>query len=146
MGLEELAKFAPDQTLKINRLVESADYFSKPWAGLPVWAAFRDSLWGKGVACLLEREKPGTRRVGAAGMSNEPLSDPAPSARPAMKVPETAPHILARGNSRIFVRSEYETAELATLVANTANLEVFLILGQSGIGSSLSFPTFICGT
>lgn len=145
MGLEELAKFAPDQTLKINRLVESAAHFSKPWAGFPVWAAFRDSLWGKGVEFLLEREKPGTRREGAAGTSNEPLSDPTPAARPVIRVPETAPHILARGNSHIFVRSEYETTELAALVANTANLEVFLILGQSGIGSPLSFPTFVCG-
>ena len=133
MGLEELAKFVPDQTLKINRLVKGADHFSNPWAGYPVWAAFRDSLWGKGTASLLEREEPGTQD--AAGMDNQPRSDPT---RPVMKVPEAAPHILARGNPHIFVRSEYEKTELAALVANTANLEVFLIFGQSGIGSPLT--------
>lgn len=90
---------------------------------------------GERNSILAGTEEPGTQEEDAAGMDNQPRSDPT---RPVMKVPEAAPHILARGNPHIFVRSEYEKAQLAALVANTANLEVFLIFGQSGIGSPLA--------
>ena len=68
-----------------------------------------------------------------------------PATRPIVEIPTILAELLYVESSRILVRSEYEEAKQAALVANEAGVAAFLVGGQSGIGPPLS-SLIVCGT
>jgi hypothetical protein len=113
-SLDDLKKHIPDQTLKIDQIINSSDHFSDSGPDVSAWATVRDSLWGKGLASL-----------------DDPLSN---TTRHVVKIPEIMPDLWGLNNSRILVRSEYEEAEQAALSASAKYVEAFLLTGQPGTG------------
>ena len=122
MTLEDLVKHVPAQTTKIKQLIDRHDRFSNIGSA---WAAFRGSLWGERLGSLEE---------------NQPLSNATRSTRPVVEVPATFPGIDLMGSPKILVRSEYEEAEQAVLLANADDVDAFIV---TGIGPPLSFLIFI---
>ena len=118
LSLEYLLRYNNELSLKTNNPIAFSD--------LPPecsnWANFRNTLWGNGLQALWD-----------------PLSD---GARPVVQVPETTPADLAMllCIRKFLVRSEYEEAEQAILLANRDHSDAILISGQPGIGS-LPFPS-----
>lgn len=150
MELKKLTKYIPDQQSKINKLVKESNSFynSSSEGALPHWAAFRDILWEKGLT-LLQAEAQEEAQEEAQKEAQEEghdgtLSDPA--TRQFVKLPEIIAKLLHFESSHILIRSEYEEAEGAALKANENGTQAFLVGGQSGIGSPLSFLILICGT
>ena len=149
MRLEELEAHIPDQTLKINRLINIPTRFANfvEEEQDPYWATFRNSVWGnasasapsdasEGQAGLKVQEEIGMEiDVGATG-DGEPSGD-APSTHPFVKLPETLPNMWSFYSSHVLVRPEYEEAEQAALAAIARNADTFLVIGQSGIGPSI---------
>src|SRR6267154_3739576 len=97
------------------------------FSGLPpehsVWAHFRDTLWGNGLQAL-----------------RDPLSD---GARPVVQLPETTPVdlVMLLRTRKFLVRSEFEEAEQAILLANGEYFcDAILVSGHPGIGSP-PFPS-----
>ena len=131
MSLEDLTTFAPLQTAKIN---ENAGCFVD--AGLP-WTPLKDSLWGKGLAFL--KSSPRDLRRIPYIRDADPLPDVIPTTCPVVKIPETMPDLWDLcGQQHLLVRSEYEEAERAALLANLEGHNLFSVTGQPGIGTSLS--------
>jgi hypothetical protein len=121
MSLEDLTQFVAPQQHKINELVNQPDYFSDSGRNLPLWAAFRDSLWGRGLEFL-----------------RDPLSD---ATRNVAKIPGEVPRVMGFSGDRILIRSDYEETEQAVLSVNAQGLDALIINGQSGIGSSPLVPS-----
>ena len=128
MKLEDLTKCIPSQTLQIEQVTNQQDCFSDSEEG---WATFRDSLWGKGLASLEDKQ---------------PLFGVDHSTRPVIEIPKTFPHIHLLDSPKILVRSEYEETEQAALLSNADNVDAFIVTGQPGIGQSLSSLIPICGS
>ena len=118
LSLEDLLRYNNELSLKTNNPIAFSD--------LPPehsdWANFRNTLWGNGLQAL-----------------RDPLSD---GARPVVQVPETTPAQLALllRTRKFLVRSEYEEAEQAILLANRDYSDTILVSGHPGIGS-LAFPS-----
>lgn len=156
--LQDLEAHIPDQTLKINRLINRPARFDNfvEDEGDPSWVTFRNSVWGNASASA-PSEAP--ERQGGSGVQQEvgtdidvdatgggqPSGEPPPSTRPVVKLPETLPPMWGFNSSHILVRSEYEEAEQAALAANATNHHAFLVIGQSGVGPSLSLVP-LCGS
>ena len=146
MGLEEPSKHISDKEGKINQFTEKPGFFSSSGSDLSAWAAFRDSSWGQELAFLGPQEKLKLQGNIEVEEDHESLSNVGPATRrPIVEIPGTIPNVWRSDSSHILVRSEYEEAELAALVANKGNINAFLVGGQSGIGSPLSFFILICG-
>jgi hypothetical protein len=158
MRLQELEKHIGNQTLKINRCVNRPTCFTNFMEDEddPSWATFRDSVWGNASA-LARLEKQGLSAaqnevgmnidVEGEGDSNTPQGiQPAvelpdtqpvvklPNTQPVVRLPETLPDVWGLDSSHVLVRSEYEEAEEAALMANASNVDAFLVTGQPGIG------------
>jgi len=144
MELKELVEYASDQERKINQLIGYPGYFAKfeDHGDVPSWPKFRDFLWGnvRALAPLETREELETQRVEV-----EEDDETAPSTRPIVEIPAILAKLLYLESSHILVRSEYEEAEQAALVANEAGVAAFLVGGQSGIGPPLS-SRIVCET
>ena len=143
MGLEELEEHVTDQTLKINELINSPYLFSN-FVEPSSWATFRDSVWGNASAIApLERQGgPEAQDEAEAKAAAEGDGEPPPDAtQPVVKFPETLPDAWSFDSSHVLVRSEYTEAVAAALAANAMGDDAFLVAGQSGIGSPLSFSS-----
>jgi len=155
MSLEHLATLAPNQQLKIDKLIRDG-VFSPP--GLPdlsVWTAFKESLWkqnlptakvqGDGKPLPDAEVLPDAEALPDDKLlpDDEPLPDDkphpeaAPAARPIVEIPQDIVDLYNLESGRILVRSEYEETERAVLSANAANIEAFVVTGQPGIGVPL---------
>jgi len=64
-----------------------------------------------------------------------------PPTREVMEMPEKLFHAWGANYGKVLIRSEYEEAEKAAILARGAGARVFLVTGQPGIGSS-PFCTF----
>ena len=138
--MEELKAHVPDQTLKINRLIDCFVEDKKNSS----WVTFRNSVWGIASASEpsewqgLEVQQEVGMDIDVDATGGGKPTGAAPSARPVVKLPETLPHMWGFDSSHILVRSEYEEAEKAALVAIKGHADAFLVIGQSGIGPSFS--------
>jgi len=81
----------------------------------------------------------------AQGVEVEEIDGTAPATRPIVEIPTILAKLLYLESSHILVRSEYEEAKQAALVANEAGIAAFLVGGQVGIGPPLS-SLIVCGT
>jgi hypothetical protein len=112
--LGDLKKHIPDQTLRIDQIINSPDHFSDSGPDVSTWSAARDSLWGKGLASL-----------------DDPLSG---AAHAIVKIPETMPDLWGLDLQRILVQPQYKEIERAALSASAKYVEAFLVSGQPGTG------------
>jgi hypothetical protein len=152
MRLQDLEKHILNQTLKINDFIDKQPCFAKfvEVPGNPSWATFRNSVWGSAsvlaplegggidVEAKGDGEDIGVKAKGdgedidvEAEGDGETLSNGALI----VKLPPTLPDVWRLHSSHLLVRSEYDEAEQAALVANQRNADAFLITGQYGIGS-----------
>ena len=145
MRLQELEAHIPDQTRKINRLINISTHFStfvEEEVG-PSWVTFRNSVWGNASELA-----PSDASEGQAGLEvhqeidvgvtggGEPSGD-TPSTHALVKLPETLPDMWNFDSSHVLVRSEYEEAEQAALAAIASCADAFLVIGQFGTGPSV---------
>jgi len=143
MPLENLVTRAPAQKLKIDELIGYGERFSNSERHyLSIWAAFRNSLWGKDLPIVKAQEPvKGDAKVlpDDEGLydgkrlsdSDEPLTEAASVPRLVVEIPEVIAHIWNLENPKFLVRSEYEEAKQA----NIDNIQAFMVTGQPGIGS-----------
>ena len=144
MELKELVEYASDQERTINQLIGYSGYFAnfEDHGDVPSWPKFRNFLWGNvgALAPLKAREELEVQRVEV-----EEDDGMAPATQPIVEIPTVLAKLLYLESSHILVRSEYEEAEQAALVANETGVAAFLVGGQSGIGPPLS-SLIVCGT
>ena len=144
MELKELVEYASDQEHKINQLIGYPGYFAEfeDHSDFPSWPKLRNFLWGnvEALASLKTQEQLGAQTVEVGEDDGT-----APATRPIVEIPTILAELLFLESSHILVRSEYEEAKQAALVANKAGVGAFLVGGQSGIGPPLS-SLIVCGT
>jgi hypothetical protein len=135
MRLEDLEKYVADQTVKINQLSKDPALFSRfvERVGVSSWPTFRDSVWGNASALAPLERQEAPKEVEAEG-DGETSPEAAPSTQSIVQLPETLIKMWGFESSHFLVRSEYEEAEQAALVAIESNNDAFLVTGQSGIG------------
>ena len=113
MGFEELIEHASNQERTINQFIKYPGY-PQDHGDFPSWPELEAQRVEVG-------EDDGTF----------------PATRPIVEIPTVLAKLLYLESSHILVRSEYEEAKQAALVANEANVAAFLVGGQSGIGPPL---------
>jgi len=133
MSLEDLIQYVPAQTTAINQLVDT-DRFSTSWPDSDHWAAFKESVWEKGLASL-EVQEPVDRGYNPVEDSCI-LPGVIPATRSVMNIPDILFESLNLCNRdrRILVRSEYKEAEEAAVLATKDRMSPFVVTGQPGIG------------
>ena len=137
--LEELEEHVTDQTLKINELINSPNLFSNFVGYIE---RFRLGGMHGNRALGAAGGVGGTERGRGRGRGRwQTPSRCCPPTQPVVKFPETLPDAWSFDSLHALVRSEYMEAEAAALAANARGNDAFLVAGQSGIGSPLSFST-----
>jgi len=147
-----------DQQQKIDQLVRNETYFAEleDSGPLRLWPQARNFLWGNEevLASLETQEESEAHQVKVEedfrmevkeGVEAED-DETTPATRPVLEIPSVMAELLNLESSHILVRSEYEEAKRAALVANVNNFRAFLICGQVGIGPPLSSLILVCGT
>lgn len=125
MPLSDLAVHIPTQEAAISRFAPALRNGTDPCVP---WKRFKDSLWGNSSHSFLWEEpvKRGTRPV--------KFVPTVPSPRDVAVLPSSLPSEWDIHSSKILVRSEYNEAEKAALLANKPDIDLFMVGGQSGIG------------
>jgi hypothetical protein len=140
MRLEGLTQsVSAPQTKAIDCLLDNTDYFFTSWRESPLWVEFRDSVWNRGLAGLQTREP--FERGDDPVEDSKILPDVVPTTRLVANIPEILTNSLGLRKRRILVRSEYEEAEQAALLAFEEHIDAFAVTGQPGIGTFASRST-----
>ena len=131
-----LNEYTPTQTEMINKLLgRPQSPLHTLDSNLPDWEEFRRMFWGPNSVPF---------RVEAVDRDDEPVpSDPPPTTRSTLTVPEPILEEWASKSRKILVRSEYEETEEAARSANNEGDDVFVVAGQPGIGVSPSHPRLL---
>jgi hypothetical protein len=139
MRLEGLTQSVPAQTKAIDYLLGNTNYFSTSWYESSSWVEFRDSVWKKGLADLQAREP--FERGDDPVEDSQTLPDIVPTTRLVTNIPSILSHSVNLREQRVLVRSEYEEAEQAALLAFEEHIDAFAVTGQPGIGVFASHST-----
>jgi hypothetical protein len=133
MQLDDLTKSVPSQAEAIDQLLDNTDYFSTSWRHSSLWVEFRESVWRKGLA-RLQTQEPFER--GDDPIENSQiLPDIVPTTRLVANIPSILFRSLGLNGQRVLVRSEYEEAERAALLAfEEKRCSTLAVTGQPGIG------------
>jgi len=128
-----LNEYTPTQTEMINKLLGLPNSpLHTLNSNLPDWEEFRRTFWGPNSVPF---------RVEAVDRDDEPVpSDPPPTTRSTLTVPEPILSEWASKSRKILVRSEYEETKEAARSANNEWKDAFVVAGQPGIGVSPSHP------
>ena len=96
------------------------------------WEDFRQEFWGKDLTSL---EKQETVNRGNDPVADDILPEEPPSGTfSVMEVPKSLPITMGLSSTKIMVRSEYNEAELASLLSTKLGIKLFVVFGTPGIG------------